>query len=50
MGYDEALLKAHGLGWDHKLLMDEGLDNPVGREEPDGELVVSSDPHEELSK
>lgn len=48
MGYAEAVLKAHELRWDHKLLLDEGMEDPVGREGPDEPLVISSDPDVEL--
>lgn len=50
MGYVEAVLKAHELGWDHKLLLNEGMADPVGREEIYEPLVVSSDLDEELSE
>lgn len=30
-GFDEVVTRAHGLGFDHKLLLDEGMDDPVGR-------------------
>lgn len=49
MGYDEAVRKAHALQWDHKLLLEEGMEDPVGREDPEEAPVVSSDPDEDLS-
>lgn len=51
MGYDEVVLKVHAQGWDHKAILDDDMDDPVGREAVDGPLVVSSCPDdEELSE
>lgn len=44
------MLKAHELGWDHKLLLEKEMDDPIGRETQDEPLVVSFDPDEELSE
>ena len=49
MGYDEAVVKSHDLGWEHKQLLDVGMDDPVGREAADAPIVVSSGEDEELS-
>lgn len=40
MGYDEAVLKAHEQGWDHKLLLDGEMADLVGRVDADEPLVV----------
>lgn len=48
MGYDEVVLKAPEHSWDHKLLLDEGMADPLGREDANDPLVVSSDPDEEF--
>ena len=50
IGYDEAVRRAHKEGLDHKLLLDEGASDPVGREDPDEPLVVSSDPETDYSE
>lgn len=47
-GFDEVVTRAHGLGFDHKLLLDEGMDDPVGREANDEVPVVSSGSYEDL--
>lgn len=49
-GLDEAVIKAHGLGFDHKLLLDEGMDDPFGREAPVDVPEVSSGSDEDLSE
>lgn len=49
-GYDEAVIKAHGLGLDHKLLLEEGMDDPVGHEVADVIPDVSSCSGEDLSE
>ncbi|KAK1404279.1 hypothetical protein POM88_003884 [Heracleum sosnowskyi] len=49
-GYEEVVRKAHAAGIDHKLLLEEGMEDPIGRpEEPDVPPVVSSDPESEMS-
>lgn len=48
MGYNEAVLEAREQDWDHKFFLDEGMADPVGREDADEPLVVSSDPDEEV--
>ena len=50
IGYDEAVRRAHKEGLDHKLLLDEGASDPVGRDDPDEPLVVSSDPETDYSE
>ena len=50
IGYDEAVRRAHKEGLDHKLLLDEGASDPVGREDPDDPIVVSSDPDSDYSE
>lgn len=49
-GFYEAVTREHGLGFDHKLLPDEGMDDPVGRETADEVPVVSSGSDKDLSK
>ena len=49
MGYDDAVVKAHELGWDHAQLLDEGMGDPVGRTEEDAVPEVSSGEDEDLS-
>lgn len=47
--YSMMMRKAHSAGLDHKVLILEGLNDPVGQEElPDEALVVSSNPDEDL--
>ncbi|KAK1360682.1 hypothetical protein POM88_045156 [Heracleum sosnowskyi] len=49
-GFEEVIRKAHAAGMDHKLLLEEGMEDPIGRpEEPDVPPVVSSDPESEMS-
>lgn len=48
MGYDEAIQMAHSSGLDHTLLLEEGMSDPVGREDVDEPLIVSSGEDEEL--
>ncbi|KAK1361067.1 hypothetical protein POM88_045541 [Heracleum sosnowskyi] len=49
-GFEEVIRKAHAAGIDHKLLLEEGMEDPIGRpEEPDVPPVVSSDPESEMS-
>lgn len=48
--YNMIVRKAHAAGLDHKPLLIDGLDDPVGQEEVlDEPLVVSLDPDEDLS-
>lgn len=50
LGYEMAVIKVHELGLDHKLLLDEGADDPLERQgDLDEPLVASSDPESELS-
>lgn len=49
MGYDDTVIKAHGLGWQHKRLLDDGMDDPVGQTEVDAPVTVSSGEDEEMS-
>ncbi|KAK1368311.1 hypothetical protein POM88_034403 [Heracleum sosnowskyi] len=49
-GYEEVIRKAHAAGMDYKLLLEEGMEDPIRRpEEPDVPPVVSSDPESDLS-
>lgn len=50
IGYDEAVIKAHGLGFDHKLLLEDDVADPVGREEADVDPDVSFSSDEDLSE
>ena len=49
MGFDDAVVRAHDLGWDYKQLLDEGASDPVGRADEDAIPVVSSGEDEDLS-
>lgn len=44
------MIKAHYLGFDHKLLLDDGMVGPVGQEKPDAAPEVSSGSDEDLSE
>lgn len=46
MGYDKVVLKMHAQGWDHKAILDEDKDDPVGWEAANEPLVVFSDPED----
>lgn len=48
MGYDDAVIKAHDLGWAHKQLLDVGMEDPVGRDSVDESVIVSSSEDEDL--
>lgn len=51
MSFEDAIKKAHSAGLDHKLLQEEGFEDPVGWEErPDESLIVSSGEDEDLSE
>lgn len=48
--YDMMVQRVAKAGLDHKLVLIDGLDDPVGQDTvPDAPLVVSSDPDKELS-
>lgn len=49
-GFDEAVIKVHGLALDHKLLFEEDMEDPIGRETTDVAPEVSSDPDPDLSE
>lgn len=48
MGYDFAIRKAHSSGLDHTLLLEEGMSDPVGQEDVNEPLIVSSGEDEAL--
>lgn len=50
IGYDEAVIKANGLGLDHKLLLEDGMADRVGPEEADVAPDVSSGCDDDLSE
>lgn len=39
----------HDLGWEHKNLLDEGIEGPVDRSDVDAPVVVSSGEDEDLT-
>ena len=49
MGYDDAVTKAHGLGWEYKLLLDEVMDDPIDRTDANAPVIASSSEDEDLS-
>lgn len=52
MGFDDAVVKAHSLGFDHTQLLDTamGMTDPVGREKSDDPEVISSGEDEPLDE
>lgn len=49
MFFDDAVVRAHDLGWNYKQLLDEGVSDLVSREDADVPHVVSSGEDEDLS-
>lgn len=49
IGYDQAVRKAHEVGLQHTLVLEEGDEDPVGREDVDEVTAVSSGEDEDLT-